>query len=147
MQGSNYFTCLRVCMLVSIYVVYRYISSADVIMECFDWNFWFGCGTPSNIIIIMSFRNEVPLPVQQGLKWIKRKTLLGRAPPVQARVVSSYWTVILSVYLCIEFDDDYYLCCDYYYSWCLSLRCFESVMCICTVVIFGNWSIHRIENR
>ena len=59
---------------------------AYVVMECLDYDFWFGCGTPSNIIMIMPFRNEVPLPVQQGLKWIKRKTLLGRAPPVQARV-------------------------------------------------------------
>ena len=94
----------------------------DVVMECFYWNFCFGCGTPSNIIIIMPFRNEVPLPVQQGLKWIKRKTLLGRAPSVQARVyrpssresllnwyilfkrgyidhrvVSPYWTHIIGV--------------------------------------------------
>ena len=28
-----------VCMLLSIQVVYRYMIIADVVMECFDWNF------------------------------------------------------------------------------------------------------------
>ena len=61
----------------------------------------------------------------------KRKTLLGRAPPVQARVyqsrvVSPYWTVTLLVYLWYLFMLDFVM---WYYLWlvidftCVILSC------------------------